>query len=98
MAWIPIQYREFYDIPRAFVVGHAGSLYLFTCDFDEQIDDYPDQFGVYRLPAEMSERIDAASWIGIQDGGVFVRSVAVKNVRFDPTLRAAIDDEVFDFV
>ena len=40
--WIPIRYRDFYDVPRAVVVEFRGKLYLFDSlfDFNERIIDF----------------------------------------------------------
>jgi hypothetical protein len=33
---LPIRYRDFYDIPRAFVIEHPGETLFFDCSFDER--------------------------------------------------------------
>ena len=40
MNWATIRYRDFYDIPRIFIVTLNGKLFLFDCAFDDEIDDY----------------------------------------------------------
>jgi len=51
MAMIPIkQYRDFWDIPRIFLVEYGNSLFLFDCEFDEQKEDYGNVFHVYLMP------------------------------------------------
>ena len=34
-----IEYRDFWDVPRLFVVGHKDKIYLFDSQFDEEIDE-----------------------------------------------------------
>lgn len=98
MALIPIQYRDFYDIPRAFVAEHRGTVFYFDGAFDEGADEYAESFRVYRLDAGASEKVASASWQGLEDLGVFVAEVPVKSVRFDATRRAAVDDSVFSLL
>ncbi|MBI3437578.1 MAG: hypothetical protein HY054_02795 [Proteobacteria bacterium] len=38
--WLPIRYRDFWDLPRAFSVDYDGKTYFFDCPFNESIDDY----------------------------------------------------------
>ncbi len=49
--WIPIAaYRDFYDVPRAFLVEPKPHLLLFfDCPFDEAMDDYPPSFQIYAI-------------------------------------------------
>lgn len=98
MAQISIRYRDFYDVPRAFVVERAGSLYFFDCPFDERADDYPDRYRVYRLDSALSPSLDKGSWESLANQGQFVGEVLATRVQFDPTRRAAIDDSVFDLI
>lgn len=98
MAWIPIRYRDFYDIPRAFIVEREGSLFLFDGAFDESIDEYPDRFQVYRLRADVADVLDATSWHGLEANGTLIGEVPVADVRFDPTRRAAVDDTVLAMI
>ena len=95
MRWVPIRYREFYDIPRLFLAEHAGAVYVFDCPFDERADEYPEHYRVYQLPAEIAAAADAASWEGLAHAGTFVGEVPVGAVHFDATHRTAIDDSVF---
>ncbi len=43
-------YRDFYDVPRAFmVVPRPGLTLFFDCPFDDSLDDYPDCYRVYAI-------------------------------------------------
>jgi hypothetical protein len=98
MPWIPIRYRDFYDIPRAFVVERAGALYLFDCLFDEHLDEYPDRYNVYRLDPELAPSLDTGSWQSLASKGKSVGEIPTERVQFDATRRAAVDDSVFDLL
>jgi hypothetical protein len=98
MALIPIRYRDFYDVPRAFVVQRAGSLHFFDCPFDDRIDEYPDRYTVYRLDATLSPALDVGSWESLANKGERIGEVPTQCVQFDPTRRAAIDDSIFALI
>ena len=44
--WTPIQYREFYNVPRVFLVEREQAVYLFDCKFDESQGEYEDTYEV----------------------------------------------------
>lgn len=98
MTWTSIRYRDFYDIPRAFLVEHDGSLFFFDGGFEERIDDYPESFRVYRVAPQPAEKLDAGSWEDLPSLGTFVGEVPTNSVKFDDTKRAAIDDSIFDLL
>lgn len=95
-SWLPIRYRDFYDVPRAVVVEFRGTLYLFDSLFDPDIDDYESVYTVYRLSDGMRDEIDTISWTDLGHRGARVGSVQVAKVKFDQTRRQAIDDDVFE--
>lgn len=98
MAWASIQYRDFYDIPRAFVAEREGHQYLFDCRFDERIDDYPNSYRVYRLAPILPEALTSASWEPLEADATFLGDIPIDVVLFDPSKRKAVDDSVFQFI
>lgn len=96
--WLPIRYRDFYDLPRSFVFEYAGSVYFFDCPFDEATDEYTPDYSVYRLPPEVVPSLERASWEGLAKQGRFVRNIPVESVRFDPTKRSSIDSQLVSFL
>jgi hypothetical protein len=93
--WLPIAYRDFYDVPRLVVVEWHGDLYLLDAPFNEDLDNYADVFTVYRLPADARDAVAADSWEGLPRSGETVGQIAVENVMFDSTRRKAVSDELF---
>jgi len=85
--WIPIRYREFYDIPRAIVITWSGETYFLDCPFDDSLDDYPNSFTVYRLPESLAMCIDSCSWNNLARQGVPVGVVEAEEIDFDSTRR-----------
>lgn len=94
MTWLPITYRDFYDVPRLFVVQHAGVSYLFDSPFDEKADRYAGQYTVYRLDRDAVVPADTEPWEAVGRGGERLGEVEVSAVRLDATQRAAIDATV----
>jgi hypothetical protein len=89
--FIPIQYRDFYDIPRIFVVEDAGVNYLFDAAFNRELDDYPDTYAVSILPRLGAEEL-AGSWASLSNRSIgYLASVHVSAVRFDPTRRQGVE-------
>ncbi|MBC8112850.1 MAG: hypothetical protein H7062_00580, partial [Candidatus Saccharimonas sp.] len=74
--------------------GTGADTYLFDCAFDPEADEYLEFYRVFRLrvgaPVE-----DGSSWDNLTASGDFLVGVRTSDVHFDPTLRAAIDENVF---
>ena len=87
--WASIRYRDFYDVPRAFVVEKDGNRYFFTSEFDEAGDEYSDTYRVYRLTPDAL--LAEGAWDAPSMGGALVGEVPVSSVRFDETRRKAVD-------
>lgn len=91
-----IRYREFYDVPRVFLVRHKGVLFLFESLFDEKLDDYSPQYDVYMMPELVEEDLHA-SWEDISSKATRgLGTIPVSAVRFDPSKRRGIDAGVLE--
>lgn len=98
MAELPIaQYSGFHDIPRVVFVRYRDELYVFDCDFDDDLDDYPPDFEVRTLDEEAYARFNRRE-LGLGDliaGGRWVGTVPTRAVQFDETARKSVDDGIF---
>jgi hypothetical protein len=93
---VQIQYRDFYDVPRMFVVAHHGAQYLFDGSFDDEIDDYPDEYRVFILPNLTQEQL-SGSWTDLtRRASRSVGKIPTRDVVFDRTKRQAIEASIFD--
>lgn len=92
---LPFTYRGFYDVPRMLVVERKGYLYLFDCPFDEELDDFPDHYTVYRLDPSVWDRLDAGSWVDLAQAGQRIGRVSVRDVEFDESRRRYIHERAF---
>jgi hypothetical protein len=94
--YLQITYSGFYDVPLAFTVHHTGDTYLFWRGyFDEEIDDYPERYCVYKIsPEAESELIKHWDLDAIEKHEV--GHIPVRDVIFDSTKRRAINILVFE--
>lgn len=91
----PIIYRDFWDVPRAFVARHANIQLYFDCKFDDSIEDYGDSYNVYVLPSIPDAELKSGSWTGLEKRATeFVGIVAIADIHFDPTVRKEADVSV----
>lgn len=88
--WLPIRYRDFYDLPRAIVVEFQGTMYLLDCLFDIELDDYESTYKVYRVPEDLRLRIDRISWTDLGHRSELVGQIAATDIEFDATKRRAV--------
>lgn len=48
--WPIIDYRDFWDVPRAALVQAPSAVLLLDCPFEIELDDYRAEYKVYRVP------------------------------------------------
>ena len=89
-------YREFYDVPRMFVVQHKGLQFLFESKFDEAADGYSEEYQVY-LVSNISNTVLSGSWDKLPGQATKrLGKVQVKQVKFDSTKRKEVDTTILD--
>lgn len=92
--WAPIQYREFWDVPRVFLVPYQGKWFLFDCPLDETTEDFPATYQVYVIPEPTGEEL-GGSWDKLHEKAIHnLGEVAISAVRFDPSKRREMDTSV----
>jgi hypothetical protein len=84
---VPIVYRGFYDVPRAFLVEYGEAVLYFLCEFSPALDDYEPEYRVVRLEKPLLHWAERRSWLGMEDEGTFLRRVPVGSVEFDGSRR-----------
>ncbi len=92
--WLPIEYREFHDIPRTFVVNDGTGSYFFDCSFSDELDEYPDEFIVYKLHEKVSHSGSTFPWNELHKYGKRVGSIRIESVIFDKSKRKSIRSDV----
>jgi hypothetical protein len=87
---LAIIYREFYDIPRMFIVSFRDRNWLFDGRFDDAADDYPEAYKIYSLPS-LSHEILEGDWSSLPDhANAFAGTIPTANVQFDPSRRRTV--------
>jgi hypothetical protein len=86
--WLPIEYGEFYDVPRLFWIARTDDALLFDCPFSDDLDDYPNHYDVYALPPDDLPR-RGEPWT-LSERARSLGRVPVGEVRFDESRRRAI--------
>lgn len=84
-----LEYREFYDFPRAIILVDPSERRLFlSCAFDNDLDDYLEEFAVYAIHKSFQPR-NERSW-GEQFGSQhqFLGNIRCSSVEFDETKRS----------
>lgn len=69
MPWRVLDYREFYDVPRAILAANDEAVFLFHSPFDEARDEYVDRYDVYRLPESVVSALKG-SWVGLEEHAI----------------------------
>lgn len=96
--WLPIQYRDFYDVPRLLAFEHAGHWYVLDNPFNDAIDDYGTDYTVLRVRDDDVADLANPDWRDIVGRAHVVGVVPVTNVRFDPTKRLSIERSIADML
>lgn len=88
---LPIRYRDFWDVPRMFLVQQGQQLYLFDCPFDEATEDYGSSYRVYTMPSLGANDL-TGSWADLPSRATaFLAEVPMSSIRFDPSRRQGIE-------
>jgi hypothetical protein len=92
LRWLRIAaYGNFHDVPRCIVVlDRDFVLWLFDCPFDEALDEYREEYAVYRIGTDTLDAKRALRAQSVMDAlpaEAYVGTVPVQNVEFDPTYR-----------
>jgi hypothetical protein len=91
-----IIYRDFWDIPRLFIVRHLGRQYLFDCRFNESTEDFDEMYRLYVLP-ELPESELRGSWVDLAERAEsYLGEIPTSAVKFDASRRRSIDPGIID--
>jgi hypothetical protein len=90
MQYEPIIYRDFYDVPRMFVVRSGDKTFLFDCQFDEREDEYDTHYSVFLMPPLVETNL-AGDWRKLASIAVrLLGKVPVSDVQFDASKRNTV--------
>jgi hypothetical protein len=92
--WLPFRYRGFHDVPLTIVVEVMNVVYFLHRPFDDELDEYPDNYAVYRLPAAVN--LDRTDWTELAEEGIRVGQVRCEELEFDASRREAFRSHVLE--
>jgi hypothetical protein len=86
-----IKYFSFWDVPRTFAFEYSGKVYLLTSEFDDALDEYPDDYEVF-VVSGIENLSKVSDWKCIEPlPKTSVGRVPVASVRFDESRRKYVD-------
>src|SRR5262249_18050690 len=86
----PIKYFSFWDVPRTFAFEQAGKVYVLTAEFDDGLDEYPDDYEVFVVSGIKLSAV--SDWKVIEPlPKTRIGKVAVAAVQFDESHRKFVD-------
>ncbi len=94
--WQNIKYHAFWDQPRTFHTLDGEKTFLFDCQFDEQLDDYPACYNVYLISSlELSDM--PALWVRLEQKELhLLGTVKISQSAFDPSHWKQIDLDILN--
>ena len=60
-----IKYFSFWDVPRTFAFEHGGNGYLLTSEFNDNLDDYPNDYDVF-VVSGIGNLSEVSEWTSIE--------------------------------
>gem|GEM_PF-1243786 len=93
-----IKYFSFWDVPRTFAFERGGKVYVLTSEFDDDLDEYPDDYEVL-VVSGMGNLAMVSDWNSIEPlPKTSVGRVPVASVRFDESRRKYVDGSFLDTI
>lgn len=92
----PIKYFSFWDVPRTFAFEQAGMVYVLTSEFDDDLDEYPDDYEVF-IVSGIANLSVVSDWKIIEPmPKTRVGKVPVAAVQFDESRRKFVESSFLD--
>src|SRR5215471_14176018 len=93
-----IKYFSFWDVPRTFAFEQAGKVYLLTSEFDDDLDEYPNDYEVF-VVSGIEDLSVVNDWTSIEPlHKTPMGKIPVAAVQFDPSRRNFVDSSFLSLV
>ena len=93
-----IKYFSFWDVPRTFAVERGGKVYVLTSEFDDDLDEYPDDYEVF-VVSGIGNLSVVSDWKSIEPlPKTSLGRVPIASVRFDESRRKYVDGSFLDII
>jgi hypothetical protein len=98
--FIPIYYGGFWDVPDSFLTEYKSEVYLFTREFDEELDDYPPNYEVYNVKnITLEDSVKENLWFPYNyEEKIFLGEIPTADVIFDWSNRKFVNTIVFEMI
>jgi acyl-coenzyme A synthetase/AMP-(fatty) acid ligase len=94
----PIKYFSFWDVPRTFAFEQAGKVYVLTSEFDDDLDEYPDDYDVFVVSGIGSLSV-VSDWKSIEPlPKTRIGKIPVAAVHFDESRRKLVDSSCLESI
>jgi hypothetical protein len=88
-----LQYRDFWDVPRIFLVSYGSHILLFDCKFDEKSEDFDNTYHVLLMPLLRDNELNG-SWENLSEHAVAsLGEIAISDIVFDESCRQSISSD-----
>jgi hypothetical protein len=89
-----IKYFSFWDVPRTFAFEYSGKVYMLTSEFDDALDEYPDDYEVF-VVSDVGDLSMVSDWKSLEPmPKTSVGRVPIASVQFDESRRKYVDGSV----
>jgi hypothetical protein len=93
-----IKYFSYWDLPHTFVFERDTRLYVLTSEFDEALDEYPDEYVVF-LVSGTQLLSSVSDWSSVEPlPKTILGKIPIRNVHFDTSRRKYVDDGFLSLV
>ncbi len=94
----PIKYFSFWGVPRTFAFEQGGKVYVLSSEFDDDLDEYPDDYEVF-IVSGITNLSAISDWKSIEPlPRTRVGKVPVAGVSFDESHGKFVDGSFLDSI
>jgi hypothetical protein len=88
-----LQFRDFWDVPRIFLVSYGSHILLFDCKFDEKSEDFAKTYHVLLMPVLSDIQLNG-SWENLSENAIAsLGEIAISDIIFDDSRRQFISSD-----
>src|SRR5262249_33678805 len=93
----PIKYFSFWDVPRTFVFEDSNKVYFLTSEFDDDLDEYPDDYEVFIISG-VGDLSALSGKLVSPLPKTYIGRVPISSVQFDESRRKYVDASFLESV
>jgi hypothetical protein len=91
------RFQGFYDVPRYITLTYREKMLLLRSEFDDDLDDYPDNYSVYVIPESFAASVRLGTWEFLSGKELaYAGEIPIVDVRFDSREFKELDESCLD--